>query len=108
MDGGVSVHARLVSGQSPERGREARKAAPRSAHGDWAPAPGRPDPVDVLQAQAATRVQELVPIRYLGRGASFDRAIDRFCEAYADQSELDHQRLAEAAAGGEIPAEAGV
>ena len=36
----------------------------RSAHGDWSPPPKRPDPIAVLQAQAATRVQELVPIRY--------------------------------------------
>jgi uncharacterized protein (DUF2252 family) len=54
----------LVSGESAERGRAARHLAPRSAHGDWEPAPGRPDPVEVLQAQAASRVQELVPIRY--------------------------------------------
>jgi uncharacterized protein (DUF2252 family) len=37
---------------------------PRSAHGEWSPAPERPDPIAVLAAQAATRVQELVPIRY--------------------------------------------
>jgi uncharacterized protein (DUF2252 family) len=37
---------------------------PRSAHGDFTPAADRPDPVNVLQAQAATRVQELIPIRY--------------------------------------------
>ena len=64
MDRAAAVHARLQSGESAERGREARKGAPRSAHGEWAPASGRLDPVDVLQAQAASRVQELVPIRY--------------------------------------------
>ena len=37
---------------------------PRSAHGDWTPAADRPDPVAVLQAQAASRVQELIPIRH--------------------------------------------
>ncbi len=37
---------------------------PRSAHGEWSPAPDRPDPIAVLTAQAATRVQDLVPIRY--------------------------------------------
>jgi uncharacterized protein (DUF2252 family) len=42
----------------------ARGTTPRSAHGDWAPAPGRPDPVSVLQSQAASRVPELIPIRY--------------------------------------------
>ncbi len=60
----ASVHARLQSGESAERGREARRATPRSAHGDWAPAANRPDPIAVLTAQAASRIQELVPIRY--------------------------------------------
>ncbi len=54
----------LQSSESAQRGREARSSAPRSAHGDWAPAANRADPVAILQAQAATRVQELVPIRY--------------------------------------------
>ena len=57
-------HAGLESGESAERGREARKALPRSSHGEWSPAPDRPDPVAVLQAQAVTRLQELIPIRY--------------------------------------------
>src|SRR5881227_1318906 len=56
--------ATLQSGESAERGRAARGTAPRSAHGDWAPARDRPDPVSVLEAQAASRLQELVPIRY--------------------------------------------
>ena len=60
----VVAHARLQSGESAERGRAARAGAPRSAHGDWLPAPDRPDPVAVLEAQAASRVQQLVPIRY--------------------------------------------
>ena len=59
MDGAV-----LESGESAERGRAARREVPRSAHGEWAPAQDRPDPIEVLQAQAATRVTELVPIRY--------------------------------------------
>ena len=46
------------------RGRAARRGAPRSGHARWEPAPGRPDPVALLQDQAATRVPELVPIRY--------------------------------------------
>ena len=46
------------------RGRAARREAPRSGHARWEPAPGRPDPVTLLQDQAATRVPELVPIRY--------------------------------------------
>jgi uncharacterized protein (DUF2252 family) len=59
-----SSYAQLQSGESAERGRAARRATPRSAHGDWAPASDRPDPVAVLAAQAATRLRELVPIRY--------------------------------------------
>ena len=54
----------LEPSESAERGRAARRSVPRSAHGDWAPAGTRPDPVAVLAAQTALRVQELVPIRY--------------------------------------------
>ncbi len=46
------------------RGRAARKQAPRSSHGQWEPAPDRPDPIALLEEQAASRVPELVPIRY--------------------------------------------
>ncbi len=45
---------------------------------------------------------------YLGAGRTFDRAIARFASLYADQNELDHQRLAEAVATGEIAAQTGV
>jgi len=45
---------------------------------------------------------------YLGSGSAFDRAIARFSASYADQNELDHRRLAEAVAGGEITAELGI
>jgi uncharacterized protein (DUF2252 family) len=45
---------------------------------------------------------------YLGRGASFDRAIAQFAQAYAAQNELDHARLAEAVAAGDVPAELGI
>jgi uncharacterized protein (DUF2252 family) len=41
-----------------------RQASPRSSHGGWTPAAGRQDPISILQAQAATRVADLVPIRY--------------------------------------------
>ena len=37
---------------------------PRSSHAGWEPAADRRDPVDVLTAQAETRVPDLVPIRY--------------------------------------------
>jgi uncharacterized protein (DUF2252 family) len=45
-------------------GKAARKAVPRSEHGDWAPAPDRRDPIALLERQARTRVPELVPIRH--------------------------------------------
>jgi hypothetical protein len=45
---------------------------------------------------------------YLGRSPKFDRAIARFAVAYANQNELDHLRLAEAVAVGEVPAAQGV
>jgi uncharacterized protein (DUF2252 family) len=45
-------------------GRSRRKVAPRNDHGHWRPPDGRADPLDTLTAQDATRVPELVPIRY--------------------------------------------
>jgi uncharacterized protein (DUF2252 family) len=45
-------------------GRALRKNVPRDWHGDWQPAPDRPDPVAVLVAQGESRVPELLPIRY--------------------------------------------
>ena len=46
------------------RGRAARAQVPRSSHADYASASQRSDPVELLQSQAASRVPELVPIRY--------------------------------------------
>jgi uncharacterized protein (DUF2252 family) len=45
-------------------GKAARKKAPRSAHAEWKPAADRPDPVALLEEQAAERSPDLVPIRY--------------------------------------------
>lgn len=45
---------------------------------------------------------------YLGAGARFDEAIARFSAAYADQNELDYQRLVEAVGAGEVRAEFGI
>ena len=39
-------------------------SSPGRSHGEWRPDPARPDPVELLEEQAATRVQELVPLRY--------------------------------------------
>ena len=46
------------------RGKAARNEVPRSSHGRWVPAEHRPDPIALLEEQAASRVPELVPIRY--------------------------------------------
>jgi uncharacterized protein (DUF2252 family) len=56
--------AHLTVDERVARGRGARTNAPRSGHGHWAPAPDRPDPIALLEEQAATRVPHLVPIRY--------------------------------------------
>ena len=61
---GVPTVKTLEPSESAQRGRDARGTAPRSTHGEWSPSPSRPDPVAVLAGQAASRVQELVPIRY--------------------------------------------
>ncbi len=56
--------ARLDVEERGDIGRAARAKVSRSSHGDWSPAADRPDSVEVLEAQATTRVPELVPIRY--------------------------------------------
>jgi len=61
-NGGVIVHPSKPKRMAVER--RAREAVPRSAHGSWEPPARRRDPVELLEGQAATRVPELVPIRY--------------------------------------------
>jgi uncharacterized protein (DUF2252 family) len=46
------------------RGKAARAGVPRSAHAEFRPPPKRTDPVEIIEKQSATRVPELVPIRY--------------------------------------------
>jgi uncharacterized protein (DUF2252 family) len=45
-------------------GKAARSVSPRSTHGQWEPASDRPDPVELLEHQAGSRVGQLVPLRY--------------------------------------------
>jgi uncharacterized protein (DUF2252 family) len=45
-------------------GKRLRAEVPREALGEWAIPADRPDPVALLQEQAATRIADLVPIRY--------------------------------------------
>src|SRR5215471_5247558 len=57
-------HELLTPEQWKQRGREHRQEVPRLSHAQWEPPPDRPDPVDILEEQARTRVPDLVPIRY--------------------------------------------
>src|SRR5580704_13929713 len=54
----------LTVDQRVARGRAARAEAPRSAHGRWTAPADRPDPIALLEEQAASRVPQLIPIRY--------------------------------------------
>ena len=58
------VISHLTVAERVDRGKAARKLCPRSAHGIWNPAPDRPDPVALLEAQEKGRIPELLPIRY--------------------------------------------
>ena len=96
--GAVATRARRNGGRSTpkaiphptaaeraERGKAARATAPRSEQGEYQPAGDRRDPVGLLEEQAASRVTELVPIRYgrmlvspftFYRGAAYPMAAD--------------------------------
>jgi uncharacterized protein (DUF2252 family) len=63
----VAVSVQRHPGTPAERaaaGKAARAAVPRSSHGEWQPSPARANPVDLLERQAASRVGQLVPLRY--------------------------------------------
>ena len=53
-----------VTEERMAEGRARREAVPLEAHEAWAAPDDRPDPVGILEAQDATRVPELVPIRH--------------------------------------------
>ena len=76
-------------------GRAQRKAVPRSAHAGWEPASDRRDPVELLEEQAASRVPDLVPLRYgrmlvsaftFFRGAAYLMAADLATQPRTDLS----------------------
>ena len=54
----------LTVEQRIARGKAARAEVPRSSHAVFKPSDDRPDPLALLEEQAADRVPELVPIRY--------------------------------------------
>jgi uncharacterized protein (DUF2252 family) len=60
-------------------------------------------------ARAHARTGDRVAIAaYMGSGQVFDRAVAKFAQAYADQTERDHEALVGAIRAGQIPAEMGV
>ena len=60
-------------------------------------------------ARAHARSGDRVAIgAYLGKSDVFDRALATFTERYADQTERDHEALAQAVSQGRIRAETGV
>ena len=75
----------LTPGERAARGKAARAEVPRSSHAVWEAPSRRPDPIGLLEEQAESRVQELVPIRYgrmlaspfaFYRGAAYLMALD--------------------------------
>ncbi|HEY2276811.1 MAG TPA: DUF2252 domain-containing protein [Streptosporangiaceae bacterium] len=54
----------LTPTERAARGAEARATVPRETHAMFDPGSGRPDPVALLEEQAASRVPELVPVRW--------------------------------------------
>jgi uncharacterized protein (DUF2252 family) len=63
-DAGDVATLHLSPSERAAKGKAARTFASRQSHADWQPRPDRPDPVSLLESQAASRVPELVPIRY--------------------------------------------
>jgi uncharacterized protein (DUF2252 family) len=57
-------HEILTPDEWQARGRALREQVPRTDHARWEPPLDRPDPVAILEEQAATRVPDLVPIRH--------------------------------------------
>ena len=62
--GGNGEAPHLSLGERAARGKAERAEVPRSVHGEWVAPAARRDPVELLEEQAASRVPELVPIRY--------------------------------------------
>jgi uncharacterized protein (DUF2252 family) len=61
---GPAGAARLTPAERATRGKAARADVPRESHAAFDPPPDRPDPIELLERQAASRIPELVPVRY--------------------------------------------
>jgi uncharacterized protein (DUF2252 family) len=54
----------LTPAERAVRGKSARAEVPLESHAEFDPAPDRPDPIALLEEQGASRVPNLVPVRY--------------------------------------------
>ena len=54
----------LIPAERAARGKSARAEVPLESHAEFDPAPDRPDPIALLEEQGASRVPNLVPVRY--------------------------------------------
>lgn len=54
----------LTRAEGTAWGKTLRGQVSRSSHGEWQPAPHRPDPIAMLEKSSQGRLPELVPIRY--------------------------------------------
>ena len=68
--GGFEQEETPTKEESMAKGAALRESVPFVAHAEWAPAEGRPDPVELLRSQGETRVQALLPLRYERMSAS--------------------------------------
>ena len=55
---------RMSPAERRVRGKAARAEVPRESHAEWKPPADRADPVALLESQGATRLPDLVPVRY--------------------------------------------
>ena len=62
--GSSALAKRPSSAERISMGKAARNQASLESHAEWTPSPDRVDPIALLEEQAATRLAELVPIRY--------------------------------------------
>jgi uncharacterized protein (DUF2252 family) len=60
----LDMAAGLTPAERAAKGKLARAEVPRDSHAVFEPPPDRPDPIALLEEQAASRVPELVPVRY--------------------------------------------
>jgi uncharacterized protein (DUF2252 family) len=104
MSGAPTTHQPSPPTSTADRaaaGRAVRRRVRRSTLGDWTPAPDR-DPLGLLDAQEATRVPELVPLRHERMAVSpftfFRGAATVFAADMADEprTELDVQLCGDA------------